>query len=240
MKKILFFLTGCIVSLEIHTQDLTIVYESSPKYSEVVIEAIPSLALEKNIYSYSLQVNSQSSVYSRDSLIISRAYVPGRIEIWQYEQIYKNYKIDQWIKTSEGYTEGYGYERKISELTKNNKFNWTKTGVKKDILGFECVEVVDRAKTAYYATKIPIPDGPKYGIFGLPGLVLEYEDESGKYKAVNIMYSSKTNITAPNVKTTSKESDIKMSVFDVKDLPENKAIRIDHTTPINEWIKFKN
>ncbi len=240
MKEIIIILIGFFVSLKIYTQNLTIVYESFPKYSEEMIEALPNLALEKNKYRYSLQLNSERSVFMRDSVLIVEPYVQSRVEIWQFEKIYKNHKTDKWLKISGGYKDGYGYERSISELNKNNNFQWSKTGVEKEILGFKCVEVVYGDKSAFYAIKIPIPDGPKYGIFGLPGLVLEYEDESGFWKATSIKYSNNTNIIFPNVKTTSKESKIKISVFDLKHLPESKAIRIDNTTPINEWIKFEN
>lgn len=240
MKKVKFIIFCCLLSLSAFCQNFTIVYEVNAKYSEEILEELPILALDVNRYRYSLQLNSQKSVFSRDSLMISNPYSESRVEIWQLEQIFKNHRTDKWLKTSGAYIDGHGYERKISELIKNNNFNWKKTDVKKEILGFKCIEVLDGGKKAYYAIDIPISDGPKYGIFGLPGLVLEYEDKSGHWKAVAINYSESREIIIPKLKTTSTVSEIKMSVFDLKSLPSNKAIRVDKSTAINEWIKFKD
>jgi len=220
-------------------QNIQIVYEASSRYSNEIIEAMPSLANDKNKYRYSLTINSHISLFKRDSLLIGNRFDRNRgFEIWQKDEIYKNRQNDQWLKISGAYIDGTGYERKISDLISNNNFEWSKTGNVKEILGFKCIEVVNNAKTAYYAQDIPIPDGPKYGIFSLPGLVLEYEDESGYWEAVDIHFPENLEIRIPKVKTTSKESDIKMSVFDQKDLPPSKAIRVDYTTPANKWIKF--
>lgn len=239
MKKLVVFIFSCFTVLKLYSQDLSITYEGSSKYSEEMIEAVPDLALNKNKYRYSLKLNSHESVFSRDSLLISKPYEQSRVEIWQSEQIYKNHQTDLWLKTSGAYTDGYGYQRKISEMIRSNEFQWSKTGIKKEILGFDCVEVVDNARTAYYATKIPIPDGPQYGIFGLPGLVLEYEDESSHWMATSILYSNDANIIIPDLECVSNESEIKMSLFDLKDLAANKAIRVDYATPVNKWIKFQ-
>lgn len=240
MKTIVLLISfSVIASNYCFGQNFQIVYEASPKYSYEIIEAIPSMAKDKHKYRYSLAINSHISLFKRDSLLIGNRFDRNRgFEIWQKDEIYKNRQNDQWLKISGAYIDGTGYERKISDLISNNNFEWSKTGNVKEILGFKCIEVVNNAKTAYYARDIPIPDGPKYGIFSLPGLVLEYEDESGHWEAVDIHFPENLEIRIPKVKTTSKESDIKMSVFDQKDLPAGKAIRVDYTTPANKWIKF--
>lgn len=228
-----------LISLQLRSQNYTIIYESTSKYSKEIVAVRPDIVFFSNRYRYSLHVIDQSSIFRRDSILISEPYEHGRMEIWPYEQIYKNHRSDIWLKTSASYRDGYGYHRSISELTKNNKFHWVKTGIKTEILGFICTEVKNENKTAYYTTQIPLPDGPHYGNFGLPGLVLAYEDESGIWKAVAIKLNESIDIIGPKVIFESNESKIKMSVFELKDLPKDKAIRIDNTTPIKKWIKFK-
>jgi len=239
MKNLVLLIAlSMITSTYCFGQNIHIVYEVSPKYSYEIIEAIPSMAKDKHKYRYSLGINSHNSVYKRDSLLIGNRFDHNRVEVWQKQEIYKNRLNDQWLKISAAYIDGTGYERKISDLITNNNFEWSKTGTVKEILGFKCIEVVSKDKTAYYARDIPIPDGPKYGIFSLPGLVLEYEDSGGHWVAVDIYFPANLEIRIPNVKTSSKEGDVKLSVFDQKDLPASKAIRIDYTTPVNKWIKF--
>lgn len=238
MKRIALFVALSFLGAVIcFSQDIKVVYESYPKYSDEIIESLPGIALDKNKYRYTLTIKSYRSIFQRDSLIISKPYNHNRVEIWQFEQVYKDYRADEWLRTSEAYYEGTGYLRKISELTANNNFGWTVTGRQKMILGFNCKEVIDGTKIAWYTQEIPIPDGPNYGIFGLPGLVLEYEDKSGHWMAVDMNVNTK-GIGKPDVKTTDNELDIKMSVFDLKDLPPSKAIRVDNSTPVNKWIGF--
>lgn len=220
-------------------QNIHIVYEASSKYSDEMIELIPGLAKDKNKYRYSLAVNSHISLFKKDSLLVGYRYDRKRgFEIWQKEEIYKNRLNDQWLKISAAYNDGTGYERKISDLISNNNFEWSKTGNVKEILSFECIEVVSYSDTAYYTLDFPIPDGPLKGIFSLPGLVLEYENESGHWVAVDIYFPENLDIRIPKVKTTSVEADIKLSAINQKDLPGSEAIRVDYTTPANKWIKF--
>jgi GLPGLI family protein len=239
MKSIVLLISISIVtSTYCFGQNIQIVYEATPKYANEIIEAMPSMAKDKNRYRSSLAINSHNSLYKRDSLLVGNRFDHSRVEIWQKEELYKNRQNDQWLKISGAYIDGTGYEQKLSDLISNNNFEWSKTGNVKEILGFKCIEVVSKDKTAYYARDIPIPDGPKDGIFSLPGLVLEYEFGGGHWEAVDIYFPENLEIRVPKVKISSKESDIKMSVFDQKDLPASKAIRIDYTTPANKWIKF--
>lgn len=76
-------------------------------------------------------------------------------------------------------------------------FNWKLEKGIKDIMGHKCnkahTEYRGRKYTAWYATDIPINNGP-YVFQGLPGLILELEDDSKEYHymAVAIDKNSKS------------------------------------------------
>ena len=219
-------------------QNIAVVYSSKTKYPDIMLEGIPALAEDSKSYFYSLIIDGGKSVYRRDSCLLKKPV--SYSTVFERLYIYKDYSQDIWLRILGSYKDEYGYERKISELTKNNDFHWTKTGVEKQILGYTCIEVVDRDRRACYTTKIPVPDGPHDGIYGLPGLVLEHEDQSGHDIAIDIIYNHDEKIEIPQVHTTSNESEIKTSLLGKLDLPEDKAIILDENTPTQVWFKFKH
>ncbi|MCT3698927.1 GLPGLI family protein [Elizabethkingia anophelis] len=77
----------------------------------------------------------------------------------------------------------YQYEEK------QPSFNWKLEKGTKDILGHKCnkasTEYKGRKYTAWYATDIPINNGP-YVFQGLPGFILELEDEDKEYHFIAV------------------------------------------------------
>ena len=240
MKTTILILLNIFIGLLLTGQDLNIQYECYSKHPQIDDPNIPILSGMKNKYRYSLKIKSNYSIFSRDSLMLVEAYAQNAFEVWCTEQIYKNYKTDEWLQISGQYVDGFGYLRKISELTANNKFQWKSTNKTKLICDFVCLQVESGNKIAWYAKEIPIADGPKFGIFGLPGLVLEYEDPSGHWVAKSVSFYDLGKIELPNVQTTKNESQIKLSVYDLKELSAEKAIKISSNTPINKWVTFNH
>ncbi|MEL4307227.1 GLPGLI family protein [Joostella sp. CR20] len=66
-----------------------------------------------------------------------------------------------------------------------NQFKWKLVNEEKDILGYTCkkatMQFAGRDYIAWYATDIPISDGP-YKFNGLPGLILSIYDEKKHYE----------------------------------------------------------
>lgn len=71
------------------------------------------------------------------------------------------------------------------EYSEEKNFNWKIISDKKLILGFSCQKAVvsygGRIWTAWFASDIPIQDGP-YKFCNLPGLILEIYDENKEYQ----------------------------------------------------------
>lgn len=84
----------------------------------------------------------------------------------------------------------YQYEEKIPV------FKWTMSGEKKTILGYECkkakTQYRGREYAAWYTDKIPVSNGP-YVFGGLPGLILEIEDNKSHFHFEAIAINQKPN-----------------------------------------------
>jgi GLPGLI family protein len=82
---------------------------------------------------------------------------------------------------------------------KNQKINWILSNEEKIIKGYNCKQATcfyrGRNYTAWFAPEIPIPEGP-YKFKGLPGLILEIEDDRGELRiwAETIQYPTKSEI----------------------------------------------
>lgn len=239
MKKIIILLIlNSYLSHIVLSQQMTITYDLFNKYSQIVLETVPSLSNYDIAYRHSLHIKSNQSVFRIDSLMLLKDRPQTGYSIFPFMEIFKDYKADLWLKNSSNYKEGYAYQQKISDQRRSNKFNWTKTGKEKYILGYKCIEVQSGNIKAFYSPSIPIADGPGNDIFGLSGLVLEFESDYEHWIAVSITYENPFTIEWPKLNTSSEESSISKSVFATKDLPGGKAIRIDSETPLNKWLRF--
>jgi GLPGLI family protein len=82
---------------------------------------------------------------------------------------------------------------------KNQQINWKLSEEEKKIQGFLCKKATcsyrGRSYTAWYSPEIPIPEGP-YKFKGLPGLILEIEDDREELRiwAEKIKYPASVEI----------------------------------------------
>ncbi|OPB84435.1 GLPGLI family protein [Elizabethkingia ursingii] len=87
------------------------------------------------------------------------------------------------------FRETYQYEEQ------QPSFNWKLEKGTKDILGHKCNKAITeyrgRKYTAWYATDIPINNGP-YVFQGLPGLIMELEDGNKEYHFVVVAIDKNT------------------------------------------------
>jgi|GEM_PF-2618406 len=237
------FITWIVFTLQISAQNLVVVYDSYKKVPDALLRSNPRFELlrseltnERVKYRYSLRIAPGKSLFTLDSVYVERL---SRLQsVIGYEQIYKNYGKDLWLRVSGRYKEGYGYQRKISEMLEERPYQWKRTGKEKQILGFRCVEVVSEKRRAYYAVDIPIPDGPGKDVFGLPGLVLEYHYPSRSYVAVALSNPEDLQIQRPEVIPVTEESKILLPLDAYRGLPPSRAIILDQNTSLRQWIKF--
>jgi GLPGLI family protein len=240
MNKLLALAAVIGFSQNIIAQGFTVVYEATSVITnEMILQDHPELSNKEVIYKYSLKIDDNKSLFSRDSLIVHvNTTSLNSEEYWPYQCIYKNYNQDKWIESSGRYTEGYAYERSLSDLIEKNHFNWEKSDLTKKVAGVECIQVVSKNNTAWYAPTIPFPDGPAYGIFGLSGLVLQFDNGQDFWTATKIIFEN-TTIIAPSTETTNNIAQIKISYDEIKALPQNKVILINSATPLHKWLKFE-
>jgi hypothetical protein len=99
-------------------------------------------------------------------------------------------------------------------------FGWQIMQEKKKIEGYECFKAISkpfrgRTYIAWFCPEIPIPDGP-WKLCGLPGLILEAQDEKGEVKFI----AQKVELQTDNFKV------------------ENKLLTTGY--PVLTWEEFKN
>ena len=92
--------------------------------------------------------------------------------------IYKNYPTGQMTITDRISSQGYRYVDSLHAQT------WTMGDSTREVLGYTCQQATadfrGRRWTAWFATDIPVSDGP-WKLGGLPGLILEAYDEGQQH-----------------------------------------------------------
>ncbi len=224
---------------EANSQSLSIVYEACIIQTPEILEKIPELSEYNRKSYYSLNIYKSFSKFSRDStFIISFPDIDFK-EVWEFDDIYKDYNKDSWIRHSGRHKEGYGLEKKISQITESNNFQWKISQDKQVIAGIECNKAVSpKGYTAWFAPQLPYPDGPQYGVFNLPGLVLSLETPNSKWIAKDIIIHNKI-VEVPKLTLVQNERQINLSYDEMRSLGAEKAIIIDKNTPKGKWITFK-
>lgn len=235
------FIIFVFMNYRANSQNMTIVYEAySFSFSEIEQKAIPAISEYDVKYYYSLTIDKGISKFSRDSMFVIALPNKGMKEVWFFDDIYKNYNQNLWIKHSGRYKEGYGLKKQVSQMAEKNNFQWKITQEKQIILGVECIKAVSpKGYTVWYAPKLPYPDGPKYGVFNLPGLVLLLETSQDRWVAKAILMSNK-NIQIPDLSLVENDGEINLSYNEIKNLGSEKAIIVDKDTPIKQWLAFKS
>ena len=92
--------------------------------------------------------------------------------------VYKNYPTGQMTITDRISSQGYCYVDSLHAQT------WTMGDSTREVLGYTCQQATadfrGRLWTAWFATDIPVSDGP-WKLGGLPGLILEAYDEGQQH-----------------------------------------------------------
>ena len=92
--------------------------------------------------------------------------------------VYKNYPTGQMTITDRISSQGYRYADSLHAQT------WTMGDSTREVLGYTCQQATanfrGRRWTAWFATDIPVSDGP-WKLGGLPGLILEAYDEGQQH-----------------------------------------------------------
>ena len=92
--------------------------------------------------------------------------------------VYKNYPTGQMTITDRISSQGYRYVDSLHTQT------WTMGDSTREVLGYTCQQATadfrGRRWTAWFATDIPVSDGP-WKLGGLPGLILEAYDEGQQH-----------------------------------------------------------
>ena len=92
--------------------------------------------------------------------------------------VYKNYPTGQMTITDRISSQGYRYTDSLHAQT------WTIDDSTREVLGYTCQQATanfrGRRWTAWFATDIPVSDGP-WKLGGLPGLILEAYDEGQQH-----------------------------------------------------------
>ena len=92
--------------------------------------------------------------------------------------VYKNYPTGQMTITDRISLQGYRYADSLHAQT------WTMGDSTREVLGYTCQQATadfrGRHWTAWFATDIPVSDGP-WKLGGLPGLILEAYDEGQQH-----------------------------------------------------------
>lgn len=123
-------------------------------------------------------------------------------------ELYKKANSDTIVTIDKILNDKFIYSEEI-----NN--SWTILSDTLNINGFQCKKAVQKFKgreyTAWFTPEIPISDGP-YKFKGLPGLIIQINDERNHYSfELNSLESSNKETLTPNIfdksliKTTSKE-----------------------------------
>ncbi|MBB6330368.1 GLPGLI family protein [Chryseobacterium sediminis] len=149
-------------------------------------------------------------------------------EIW-LSLVLKNKLTDSLIIQDKAKA-SYQYEEKIPT------FKWAMSGEKKKILSYECKKATTQYRgrnyTAWYTDKIPINNGP-YVFGGLPGLILEIEDDKKYFHFEAVAVNQKPNeIYLRNDKsifkvTRDKFRKIQQSYYDNPGFFHGKAYNVD-------------
>ena len=92
--------------------------------------------------------------------------------------VYKNYPTGQMTITDRISSQGYRYADSLHAQT------WTMGDSTREVLGYTCQQATadfrGRRWTAWFATDIPVSDGP-WKLGGLPGLILEAYDDGKQH-----------------------------------------------------------
>jgi GLPGLI family protein len=223
-------------------QGVSVIYELTPpdQRHEVIRNALPEVSQQKIIERFTLTISNGRSRLSRDSVYVF--YKNNDIkDYWYYKTVYKDYNKKLWLEESARYEEGHLYEQNLDLMRERNaRWQWTITDEQQSIAGILCTKAVAKnGHIAWFAPDIPYLDGPRDGVFSLPGLVLSYAHPfRNKWTAVSVKLGS-WPVTLPTGQRSAKKSAIDLPYNEWMALGKDKVIVIDAQTPQKTWLKFE-
>lgn len=232
--------------VDVYSQSIVVIYEKNAR----VIDAIPNKALLgnkrpfENVQRYSLVIQGEQSLFKIDSVMIPSALDGEGTRVVDQKMIYKNFKIDSWLKVSSFYKQGCGYQTTIKNLRDKYKWDWKPTGNEDVRFGMKCIEMESGDNIAWFTPDIPVSDGPDHGAYGLPGLVLDFHHltTNANWTALNIRIVDIEKIEIPACKFYDSEEEIhlpKMDLLKSSSQGRLKNVILDGYSPRDQWIKIE-
>lgn len=158
----------------------------APEYEDGIFEDVWTLEIgEKVSKCYSQVLHKEDLDWTYDEIstgeysLIRNAFIYPTVgeEVYKFSP-YNGNKKDIVTVRLFGFDDVYRYEDDKPAL------NWQLTGEKKVLLGYKCQKGVvsfrGRTYEAWFTTELPFRDGP-YKFDGLPGLILDIQDQEGHY-----------------------------------------------------------
>lgn len=215
-------------------QNINIVYKASNKVMNDMVDE--EISLE---YMTSLKLKNGKSVYSRDSLILKSEYPLSTQEFWTKKNIFKNYDEDLYIVESAEFKSGHLYESKISTYITKNAYEWEITNETETICDLICKKAISGFDTVWYSIKLPYSDGPHFGVFNLPGLVLKYKSLYGDWEATSVNYSNVDDIIIPQGQKHINKNNIKIPYSEIVKLSHRDIIIVNSQLEKNKYNAFR-
>ena len=143
------------------------------------------------------------------------------------EKIYKNRNANEITTYIDGpFEAGVGPTYLVLEES-ILPLDWSITSETSTVLNYSCTKATTtyggRNYTAWFATDIPVNDGP-WKLYGLPGLILKAETDDGifKYNAIGIEKMENSSIYLPDDKKRTPVKDLKQ----LQDFTRNKNRKV--------------
>ncbi|HOY12418.1 MAG TPA: GLPGLI family protein [Saprospiraceae bacterium] len=220
-----------------HGQSIRIIYDFVPNF-EMILERAPSMAQIDEVDRYSLLITDQKAKFSLDSIMI-KSYPPKHKKFQPALELYVDFKESRWMNCSGRFKDGYCLEIKLEDqINRTITWNWQITNEKKEIVGMECTKAVWLEHIVWFTEEIPLAISPGEKQFCLPGAVLQYENSSEKYTAIQI---EKVNemVTFPNKMSTDEEDTIKKTFSEMGTGSSKNIYLISNESKFNEWIHIR-
>jgi len=204
-----------LVVITLEAQNTKIIYIDANKTAKnhttkskdiIKLRAVKSLnkieSVKKNI-AFELIYNDEKSVFKREEMLIPKGeemyYALAFVSVPLGSYFFKNRKEKYKIKESSGEI--------FKIIYPNNQYNWKITKETKMILGYECHKAttvyreydygrdveLEKSYTAWFTYDLQFPYGP-FGLTGLPGVVLEGQEDGDGFGKLHLKAKEITTI----------------------------------------------
>ena len=235
MKTILVFL---LLGHRLLSQGIEVVYIAGDINTPEVLKYVPELEETEIIYKLSLKINNEKSIYNKDSVLIVKKH-PTPKGGFIGQTIYKDYEQNLHIECGAKFQEGKCYSQSMDDVASKKSNKWLYNDEEKLICGIRCRKATFGDNTAWYSMEHTLQDGPIFGVFALPGLVLEYQTRGFYYNAIAIKPYNEAIIIPSDLQLFETESLILNSIFDPKRGQGKNYLSFD-SIPLNVWTSLSS